>query len=325
MAGSLATYRLSSEYPGIDTCPLYYCSTHGSYVMSYYGASDPLKFIITVPANTILIEFSGPNEVCFYKNVKEALEPILGNREDLLSWLHGIPLLDKYESKVAATIAACLAASHIYLPGSEICNKIFTMNGGRGRNALNRPTGSLRFGPEQQMGFYKYTPGNPVPDIILSKASDSLVEGSYGFLGPRGEGVRQINVETYSSIFDKLPKTDFQILIFPSCGIIVPAAGVNAGPAVAAISERQERADAAWRSRIGRSLPELSEYLTRELVRWGRSVTEFTQPYAKYLARSGSGGGGGGGGGPTEGGSRRRFRTTRKAKHRRRSYRSKRS
>lgn len=323
MAGSLATYRLSSEYPGIDTCPLYYCSTHGSYVMSYYGASDPLKFIITVPANTILIEFSGPDEVCFYTNIKEALEPILGNREDLLSWLHGIPLLYKYESKVAAKIAACLAACHIYLPGSEICNKILTMNGGRGRNGFNRPTGSLRFGPEQQMGFYKYTPGKPAPDTILEKATERLIEGSYGLLGPGpgGRGVRQINVESYSSIFDKLSKTDFQILIFPSCGVIVPSAGVNAGPAAAAIRMRQERADAAWRSRTGRSLPELSEYLTGQLKRWGRNLgTEFTQPYANYRARSG-----GGGGGPTEGGSRRRFRTTRKAKHRRRSYRSKRS
>ena len=322
MAGSLAKYRLSSEYPGIDTCPLYYCSTHGSYMMSYYGESDPLKFIITVPKNTLLIEFSGPDEVCFYTNIKEALEPLLGNREDLLSWLHGIPLLNKYESKVAAKIAACLAACHIYLPGSEICNKIFTMNGGRERNALNRPKGSLRHGPEQLMGFYKYTPGKSEPDEILTKASGRLVEGSYGLLGPRGEGVRQINVESYSSIFDKLPKTDFQILIFPSCGVIVPSAGVNAGPAAAAIRMRQERADAAWRSRTGRSLPELSGYLTGQLKRWGRNLgTEFTQSHANYLARSGSGGGGGG----SIGGSRRRFRITRKAKHRRRSYRSKRS
>jgi len=86
VAGRLALHRLSSEYPGIDTCPLIYSSTHGSYVMSYYKESGgPFDFITKVPKNTILIEYSGPDDVCYFMNVKDALKRILGNREDLLS------------------------------------------------------------------------------------------------------------------------------------------------------------------------------------------------------------------------------------------------
>jgi len=346
VAGRLAVHRLSSEYPGIDTCPLIYCSTHGSYVMSYYKESGgPFDFITKVPENTILIEYSGPDDVCYFMNVKRTLEKILGNREDLLSWLYGIALPGKYFPGEASRIAKCLDGCHIYLPGSDICNRVLTLVGGIQRNSSDKVKGSARLSEESNMGFFQYEYNNPASTEILTDVTKRLIGGSYGLLNERGKGVRQVAVETYDTIFQKLPNPEFRILFFPSCGVIFPSPEVSKESASATIREHQEIADGIWSVKTGRRLSNTSKHMNADLKRkWGISgpkPTEFVGSYDAYRAArgaassvngpvdgSGSGGGGGGGGGGgahVEEGGRRRFRTTRKAKNRRRFRKSRRS
>jgi hypothetical protein len=175
-------------------------------MMTYYKESGgPFDFITKVPKNTILIEYSGPDDVCYFMNVKGALEKILGNREDLLSWLYGIALPGKYSPGEASRIAKCLDGCHIYLPGSDICNRVLTLVGGIQRNSSDKVKGSARLGVESNMGFFQYEYNNPAPTEILTDVTKRLIGGSYGFLNDRGKGVRQIAVETYDSIFQKFP------------------------------------------------------------------------------------------------------------------------
>ena len=320
VAGRLAVHRLSSEYPGIDTCPLIYCSTHGSYVMSYYKESGgPFDFITKVPENTILIEYSGPDDVCYFMNVKDTLEKILRNREDLLSWLYGIALPGKYFPGEASRIAKCLDACHIYLPGSDICNRVLTLVGGLQRNSSDKVKGSARLSVERNMGFFQYEYNNSDPTEILTDVTKRLIGGSYGLLNERGKGVRRI-------------------LFFPSCGVILPSPEVSKESASATIREHQDIADGIWSVKTGRRLSNTSKHMNADLKKkWGisgPSSSEFVGSYKAYRAAhgaagsvngSGGGGGGGGGGGPVEEGGRRRFRTTRKAKNRRRFRKSRRS
>ena len=346
VAGRLAVHRLSSEYPGIDTCPLIYCSTHGSYVMSYYKESGgQFDFITKVPENTILIEYSGPDDVCYFMNVKRTLEKILGNREDLLSWLYGIAVRGKYTPGEASRIAKCLDGCHIYLPGSDICNRVLTLVGGLQRNSSDKVKSSARLSVESNMGFFQYEYNNPVPTEILTDVTKRLIGGSYGLLNERGRGVRQVAVETYDTIFQKLPNPEFRILFFPSCGIIFPSPEVSKESASATIRGHQEIADGIWSVKTGRRLSNTSKHMNADLKRkwgiYGPARTEFVGSYGAYMAErgaagsvdgsgpvDGSGGGGGGpvyGNGPFEEGGRRRFRTTRKAKNRRRTRRPPRS
>ena len=331
IAGRLAVHRLSSEYPGIDTCPLIYCSTHGSYIMSYYKESNgPYDFITKVPLNTILIEYSGPDDVCYFTNVKETLEKILGNREDLLSWLYGIALPSKYSPHEANSIAKCLDTCHIYLPGSDICNRVLSLVGGLQRNSSDKIKGSARFSVESDMGFFQYEYNNPNPTEILTDVTKRLIAGSYGSLNERGKGVREVAVETYHSIFEKLANPEFRILFFPSCGVIIPSPEISKNTASEKIKLHQEIADGIWSDKTGRLLSNTSKHMNTYLKsvskRSPAKITDFVNSYELYLASLGgaaptygSGGGGGGGGGGK--GGRRTFRITRKAKNRRRTKR----
>jgi hypothetical protein len=272
-------------------------------------------------------------------NVKDTLEKILRNREDLLSWLYGIALPGKYFPGEASRIAKCLDACHIYLPGSDICNRVLTLVGGIQRNSSDRVKGSARLGVESNMGFFQYEYNNPAPTEILTDVTKRLIGGSYGFLNERGKGVRQIAVETYDSIFKKFPETDFRIVFFPSCGVIFPSPEVSKESASATIREHQEIADGIWSVKTGRRLSNTSKHMNADLKKkWGISGprgTEFVDSHNAYRTAvgaagpvDGSGGGGGGpvyGNGPLEEGGRRRFRTTRKAKNKRRTRRSRRS
>jgi hypothetical protein len=321
--------------------------------MSYYKESGgPFDFITKVPENTILIEYSGPDDVCYFMNVKRTLEKILGNREDLLSWLYGIALPGKYFPGEASRIAKCLDGCHIYLPGSDICNRVLTLVGGIQRNSSDKVKGSARLSEESNMGFFQYEYNNPASTEILTDVTKRLIGESYGLLNKKGKGVRQVAVETYDTIFQKLPNPEFRILFFPSCGVIFPSPEVSKESAIATIREHQEIADGIWSLKTGRRLSNTSKHMNAHLKReWGISgpkSTEFVGSYGAYMAARGAAGsvdgsgpvyGGGGGpvygtgggpvygtgGGPVEEGGRRKFRTTRKAKNRRRTRRSCRS
>jgi hypothetical protein len=198
---------------------------------------------------------------------------------------------------------------------------------------------SARLSVERNMGFFQYEYNNPVPTEILTDVTKRLIGGSYGLLNERGKGVRQVAVETYDTIFQKLPNPEFRILFFPSCGVIFPSPEVSKESAIATIREHQEIADGIWSVKTGRRLSNTSKHMNADLKRkWGISgpkPTEFVGSYGAYMAERGAAssvngpvggsGGGGGGGGPVEEGGRRRFRTTRKAKNRRRFRKSRRS
>lgn len=100
MAERVGIRLLERLFPGIGAGPLYYISTHGEYDMSLYDdivnpekGETPGKdsFKVVVPDNTLVIEFAKPGDVCYFSEIKRVLEPLLGDRRRLLSYLSGIP------------------------------------------------------------------------------------------------------------------------------------------------------------------------------------------------------------------------------------------
>jgi hypothetical protein len=151
--------RLTGLFPGIDTCPLFYISTHGMYDMEKYQGGVPVETV--VPANTLVIETGTIEEYCFFTNVIAVLTPLLKDRTKLLSYLSGeFPAED--EDVFKKIIATCLSRCQIYFPGQAIANRILVMAGGLYRSEVYRDfekksrIESERTGDYGKMGFYKY-------------------------------------------------------------------------------------------------------------------------------------------------------------------------
>jgi len=209
-----------------------------------------------------------------------------------------------------------------------------TLVGGIQRNSSDKVKGSARLGVESNMGFFQYENNNSDPTEILTDVTKRLIGGSYGFLNEKGRGVRQVAVETYDSIFQKLPNPEFRILFFPSCGVIFPSPEVSKDSASATIRMYQGIADGTWSVMTGRRLSNTSKHMNRLIQKRsgmsGSSSRVFVDSYNSYRAARGAagpvygsgpvdgsgpvygiGGGGGGGGGDMEGGRRQKYRSMR--------------
>jgi len=73
--------KILDAIPFLETAPIFYCSTHGSYVF------DPLISVpMTVPPNTIIIETAPIQYLCYFNNLLNILSPLFSNRRYLLKY-----------------------------------------------------------------------------------------------------------------------------------------------------------------------------------------------------------------------------------------------
>ena len=340
MATGAGIRLLERTFPGIETGPLYYISTHGYYNMGYYDSIDEVvteydinvdPLLIKVPRNTIIIEFSSPGEVCYFLNVKDTLEPLLNDRTRLLSYLSGIPpASDNAHTK--KVILSAISACHIYVPGSTICNRLLTLGGGMKPLVAGGRLSSERTGIFSEMKFEKYDASGAPSTEILSKMRTFLVEGSHGGLNSRGRSTGPGPTFTsYQQILHDIPnpEDEFRIVIFPSCGVVYPSATISVDKAIGIISGVQATSKDSWSSVIsGRNIHRRNTTFRGSYVLSHKNYLKGQGPREGGGGAEGGGGGGGGGGSSgaepenenLEGGSRRR-RFTRRVKKSRKSRR----
>jgi hypothetical protein len=251
------TERLTRLFPGIDTCPLFYISTHGMYDMEKYQGGVPVE--TTVPANTLVIETGTIEEYCFFTNVLAILTPLLKDRTKLLSYLSGeFPAED--DDGFKQIIATCLSRCQIYFPGQKIGNRILVMTGGLYRSNENKDfkkrnrMESERTGDYGKMGFYKYDIGKE-PFKIIEARFNELVMRAYGNVGSRGYHVNESKIpfDTYETMFGRIGEEyplPFKIIIFSSCGELRDTPKIDRERR-SLISRLQEEARRLWKERIG--------------------------------------------------------------------------
>lgn len=211
---------LTHKFPGIDTAPLFYISTHGYYDLELYK-DKKIPIEINVPLNTLVIETSSIQSYCYFTNVLSAMRPLFNNRALFLKYLSGnIP--DNVTDGVKNVIITCLKTCYIYFPGQPIANRILEMTGGLDRT--NGKVGSERIGHYSKMGFFRYDiDDGSVKTDILQDVRDRLLLEAYGCVTGVGCRVKDGSFETYATIFDKLDSQPagahgFKIIFFSSCG-----------------------------------------------------------------------------------------------------------
>ena len=209
--------HLQRAFNKIDTCPLYFISTHGFYDMNMYEAGIPM--VLTVPPNTIVIETTMIGEYCLFTSVLNVIKKLLVDRNKLVGYLGGNPTDDPLVQKIILT---ALSTCQFYLPGGTIANRILEGSGGLYRNS--ETIQSERTGDYSNMGFYKYTPGNKEPEVIFKDRYSELVSGAYGQVKGKGLNVNTSSIpfETFETIFQRIGdfKDVFNIIFFSSCGEI---------------------------------------------------------------------------------------------------------
>jgi hypothetical protein len=207
---------LQREFPEVDTCPLYYISTHGFYDMEKYASGTPM--VVTVPPNAIVIETSKIGEFCYFTNVLTILKRLLLDRPNFVEYLGGTSSEDPLAQKIILTV---LSSCQFYLPGVIIPNRILEATGGIYKSEGRME--SERTGDYGNMGFYKYTPGKQVEPIFTRRYSE-LISGAYGSVTGRGTAVNTSSIpfETSGTIFERIDtyKDSFKIIVFSSCGEI---------------------------------------------------------------------------------------------------------
>ena len=210
--------HLQRAFKEIDTAPLYFISTHGFYDMEKYAEGTP--YLTTVPENTIVIETSTIGRSCLFINILSILGEMLENRDSLVRYLGGDYIGTPLTQKIVLT---ALTACQFYLPGSTIGNRVLEATGGLYR----KNSGSMeseRTDVHGNMGFYKYTPGNKVPENIFKQRYSELVAGAYGSIEGRGLQVNTSSIpfETYETMFQRINEfgDTFKIIFFSSCGDI---------------------------------------------------------------------------------------------------------
>jgi hypothetical protein len=209
--------HLQRAFAEIDTCPLYFISTHGFYDMDKYAAGTPM--ITTVPENTIVIETTMIGSYCLFTNLLIILKKLLVNRTKLVEYLGGNPTDDPLVQKIILT---ALSTCQFYLPGGTIPNRILEATGGIYRSSERME--SERTGDYGNMGFYKYIPGSEEPEKIFTERYSELVAGAYGQVKGKGAKVNNSNIpfETFETMFQRINdlKDTFKIIFFSSCGEI---------------------------------------------------------------------------------------------------------
>ena len=214
---------LTHTFPGIDTAPLFYISTHGFYDLELYKEKK-IPIEIKVPSNTLVIETASIQSYCLFTNILTAMNPLFNNRAMLLNYLSGnIP--EGITDGEKSVIITCLKTCYIYLPGEPIANRILEMTGGLDREGDK--VESERIGDYNKMGFFRYdinggVAGGSVKTDILKDVRDRLIEQAYGCVTGVGCNVNDSSFETYATIFDKLDSQPsgahgFKIIFFSSC------------------------------------------------------------------------------------------------------------
>jgi hypothetical protein len=267
---------ISDRIPEIETCPIYYLSTHGLYEIDQYKKGVPLE--ITVPDDMIVIETSNIGESCYFINFKEIMEPLLNDRNRFLQYLSGNPPDDdslELQFKRAGALNSC----HIYLPTMHIANRLLTLETGSraGVHPVNqgeRMEGA-RTSSYQHMIFRRYDIGKqPVP--VLEHVHAQLIEESHGHHHPTSKRanawIKGEATETYENMFNHISKsakasgiTGLKIVIFPSCGTIFltkPKKGMKVDEEeINTIIKLQTTADIIWSGFIGKSLKNVYDTL----------------------------------------------------------------
>jgi len=209
--------HLQRAFKEIDTAPLYFISIHGFYDMEKYAEGTP--YLTTVPENTIVIETSTIGNNCLFMNILSIFLPLLEDRSLFVSYLGGDYVGTPLTQKIILT---ALSTCQFYLPGSTIGNRVLEATGGVFRN--NGLVESERTGLHGNMGFYKYTPGNPKPENIFKQRYSELISGAYGSVEGRGLRVNTSSIpfETFETMFQRINEfgDTFKIIFFSSCGEI---------------------------------------------------------------------------------------------------------
>jgi hypothetical protein len=210
--------HLQRAFKEIDTAPLYFISTHGFYDMNKYTTGTP--YLTTVPENTIVIETSTIGNYCLFINILSILGEMLENRDSLVRYLGGDYIGTPLTQKIVLT---ALSTCQFYLPGGTIANRVLEATGG----IFRRHSASMeseRTGFYGNMGFYKYTPGNPKPENIFKQRYSELISGAYGSVEGRGLQVNTSSIpfETFETMFKRINEfgDTFKIIFFSSCGEI---------------------------------------------------------------------------------------------------------
>lgn len=202
--------KILEAVPQLETAPIYYCSTHGSYEFSP-ESKKATEF--TVPEDTIIIETTPISYYCYFTNVLQAIHPLLTDRLKLLKYLDGQPL--KSDGKLRRKIIGALSTFIIYLPGSRIVNRELTIGAGRSHGLDPEKLESQRI-HYKDMRFTRFLPGGkPEGDELLKSTRAYLMEKP------------MVNYHTYETILAKLyedpkglPQGQMRIVIFPACGSI---------------------------------------------------------------------------------------------------------
>jgi len=240
------------NFPGIELADLYYISTHGEYDIEKYSTGVPV--VTTVPPLTIVIETALIDELCFFMQFKEILNPLFVDITKMIDFLSGkYSGTDLEQKKILTALSKC----QFYLPGGEIPNRILSATGGlyRWKKEKKNRMQSQRRGNFSTMGFFKYFFGNQAPEFIFKKRFNELIESSLE-TSSRGTKIKPTEkFETYETIIKNITNnvTDkkFKIIFFSSCGYIKKLKKYNSIKIEKQIKNLQVNSLKLWETIVG--------------------------------------------------------------------------
>ena len=269
--------QILDAIPSLATAPIFYCSTHGAY--SFPWVSVPM----TVPPNTIIIETAPIQYLCYFVNLLDIIRPLLTDRRRLLKYLDGQPSKANRATGQKHKILEALSNFIIYLPGSQIVERLLTIGSGRRQEAYGTISERRVYGDMRFTKFFANQKGNSAhePIEVLKDVRAQLMASHTAS-------------ETYSSLLAKLdadPHGDPgqpRILIFPNCGEVI--APHNHAAEIGMVEEIQQKARLRWMALQTKTLNALMKNYTKELPVSAAAAA------AGAVAAPDAGGGGGGGG-----------------------------
>jgi len=264
--------KILDAIPSLATAPIFYCSTHGMYLFPWVSVP------ITVPPNTIIIETASIQYLCYFVNLLNVIRPLLTDRRRLLKYLDGQPSKANRANGSKQKILEALSNFIIYLPGSQIVERMLTIGSGRRPEAHGTISERRFFGDMRFTKFFANEDGHQAREPIeVLKGVRAQLMGNHAAY------------ETYSSLLAKLdadPHGDsgqVRILIFPNCGEVI--APHNHPREIAMVEEIQQKSRLRWMALQTKTFNAVSKNYTKKL------------PISAAAAADPGGGGGGGGGG----------------------------
>lgn len=240
--------------PGLATAPIFYCSTHGGYYFAEPG-KPILSTEFTVPPNTIIIETTPIQYICYFVNLLDVIRPLLINRRRFLKYLDGQPSKANRATGQSHKIIEALSNFIVYLPGARIVNRGLTIGSGR----LVTPNGTTQSERVvfKDMVFTKFFPENKEPIQILNSVRDHLMANPF------------TSFETYETILDKLDKDPHgepgqsRIVIFPSCGNVIEPEKYQVQ--IRHVESLQQKSKLTWMSLQKKTLNAIMKNYTKSL------------------------------------------------------------